>query len=102
LFEVCSSTSGLGSSFLWELLNSKILGDLSSKRAKLLSKGFCQLLKGFKSVLCVEAKFCVSVPGCKEEEGVKDCFFMPLVLFWEKSFKNRNNTLKHSQWVVSK
>jgi len=36
------------------------------------------------------------MPGCKEEENVKDSFFMSLVLFWEESFKDRDNALLNS------
>ena len=38
-------------------------------------------------------KFGIGMPSCKEEESVKDSFFMVLVPFWKETFKDRNNTL---------
>jgi hypothetical protein len=43
----------------------------------------------------VKAKLGISMPSCKEEEGVEDIFLMVLVLFWEESFKDRDNTLQN-------
>jgi hypothetical protein len=41
----------------------------------------------------VETKLGIGVPGCKEEESIKDGFLMMFVLLWKESFKNRDDAL---------
>jgi len=44
-------------------------------------------------MVCVEVEFGIGMPSCKEEECIKDVFLMLLVLFWEESFKDRDDAL---------
>ena len=34
------------------------------------------------------------MPGCKKEEGIEDVFLVLLMLFWEESFKDRDDALQ--------
>jgi len=43
----------------------------------------------------VKAELGIGMPSCKKEESVKDVFLMLLVLLWEESFKDRDDTLSN-------